>query len=178
MPTRRGATTPRRWAVLNRAIEAHYPTMPLEDICALPVQEIACDDAVLYLWATAPKLVEAMSVIEAWGFEYRTNMVWDKEIIGMGYWARSQHELLLIAKRGEIPPPAAGTQPPSVYRERRGEHSAKPAYYYEMIEAAYPGLRKIELFCRTPRAGWAVHGNQSLVIEDDEFGAAPGEAAA
>lgn len=145
----------------NRSIENHYPTMTLEEICALPVAELATDDAMLYLWATAPKLAECMKVIEAWGFEYRTNMVWDKEVIGMGYHARNQHEILLIAKRGNIPPPQAGTQPASVHREKRAEHSAKPNFYYEMIEAAYPQLPKIELFCRSPRDGWSVWGNQS-----------------
>jgi N6-adenosine-specific RNA methylase IME4 len=145
----------------NRSIENHYPTMTLEEICALPVAQLAADHALLYLWATAPKLAECMQVVEAWGFEYRTNLVWDKEVIGMGYHARNQHELLLICKRGEIPPPIAGKQPPSVYRERRGEHSAKPIYYYEMIEKAYPELGKIELFSRSPRSGWSSWGNQS-----------------
>lgn len=145
----------------NRSIENHYPTMTLEEICAMPVADLATDDAMLYLWATAPKLAECMQVIEAWGFEYRTNLVWDKEVIGMGYHARNQHEILLVAKRGNIPPPEAGKQPSSVHREKRTEHSAKPAFYYEMIEAAYPQLPKIELFCRSPRHGWAVWGNQS-----------------
>lgn len=127
----------------------------------MPVADLATDDAILYLWATAPKLAECFKVIDSWGFEYRTNLVWDKEKIGMGYHARNQHELLLVCKRGQIPPPEAGKQPSSVHREARGKHSAKPEFYYEMIEAAYPQLPKIELFCRTPREGWAVWGNQS-----------------
>ncbi len=145
----------------SRAIENHYPTMTLEEICAMPVGELAADDAILYLWATAPKLAECFDVIRSWGFDYRTNMVWDKEKIGMGYHARNQHELLLICKRGNIPPPPPGTQPSSVYREARGDHSAKPAFFAEMIEAAYPNLPKIELFCRSPRPGWVAWGNQS-----------------
>lgn len=145
----------------NRAIENHYPTMTLEEICAMPVAELAADDAMLYLWATAPKLAECLEVVKAWGFEYRTNIVWDKEKIGMGYHARNQHEILLICKRGNIPPPQAGKQPSSVHREARTAHSAKPSFYYEMIEEAYSGLQKIELFCRSPRQGWAVWGNQS-----------------
>lgn len=145
----------------SRAIENHYPTMTLEEICAMPVGELAADDAILYLWATAPKLAECLEVIRAWGFDYRTNMVWDKEKIGMGYHARNQHELLLICKRGNIPPPPPGTQPSSVYREPRGDHSAKPSFFAEMIEAAYPNLPKIELFCRSPRPGWVAWGNQS-----------------
>ena len=135
--------------------------MTLEDICAMPVADLATDDSILYLWATAPKLAECMKVIEAWGFDYRTHLVWDKMKIGMGYHARSQHELLLIAKRGQIPPPKAGEQPASVIRIPRGKHSAKPVEFYEIIEKAYPELFKIELFCRSPREGWAVCGNQS-----------------
>lgn len=149
----------------NRSIENHYPTMTLEDICAMPVAELAAEDAMLYLWATAPKLVECLEVVKAWGFEYRTNIVWDKEAIGMGYHARNQHEILLICKRGNIPPPQAGKQVSSVYREKRTEHSAKPEFYYEMIESAYPELSKIELFCRNPREGWSVWGNQSGVSD-------------
>lgn len=145
----------------NRAIENQYPTMSLEEICDMPVSDLAHDDAILYMWTTAPKLEESFKVINAWGFSYRTHIVWDKEKIGMGYHARSQHELLLICTRGKIPPPKAGAQPSSVHREARGKHSAKPNFYYEMIEGAYPQLGKIELFCRSPRDGWAVWGNQS-----------------
>ncbi len=145
----------------SRSIENHYPTMSLEDICALPVAALATEDAILYLWATAPKLAESMKVIEAWAFEYRTCMVWDKVKIGMGYWTRNQHEHLLICRRGQFPPPKTGEQPPSVIRIPRGEHSAKPAEFYQIIESAYPELPKIELFCRSPRDGWAVWGNQA-----------------
>jgi N6-adenosine-specific RNA methylase IME4 len=145
----------------GRSIENHYPTLSVAEICELPVDQLAHDDAMLYLWATAPKLAECMEVIKAWGFEYRTCLVWDKEIIGMGYYARNQHELLLVARRGDIPPPEAGTQPTSVHRERRGEHSVKPVFYYEIIEAAYPGLPKIELFARSERDGWDRWGNES-----------------
>lgn len=145
----------------NRSIENHYPTMTLDEICALPVEQIAADDALLYLWATAPKLAECLDVIDAWGFEYRTNIVWVKDKIGMGYHARSQHELLLIAKRGTMPPPIAGQQPSSVIEAPRQEHSAKPAIFAETIERLYPGVGRIELFCRSPRPGWDVWGNQS-----------------
>ena len=97
----------------NRSIENQYPTMTLEKICALPVAEIAHEDSVLLMWATAPKLAECLQVITAWGFEYRTNMVWIKDKIGMGYYVRNMHEHLLIAKRGNLPPPT-DTKPASV----------------------------------------------------------------
>lgn len=77
--------------------------MELEEIKTLSIP--SADNAVLFLWATAPKLKEALEVMEAWGFEYRTNAVWDKEIIGMGYWFRGQHELLLVGVKGEFSPP-------------------------------------------------------------------------
>jgi len=145
----------------NRSIENHYPTMSLEEICELPVRKLATDDSILYLWATAPKLAECMRVIEAWGFEYRTNFVWVKDKIGMGYHARNQHEILLVAKRGNIPPPAVADRVSSVVSGERTEHSEKPIVFYELIESFYPELQKIELFSRAPRDGWAAWGNQA-----------------
>jgi len=146
----------------NREIENHYPTMTLEEICMLPVAEIATPDSVLFLWTTSPKLAESMQVIEAWGYAYKTCMVWDKERMGMGYYARQQHELLLIATRGAVPVPEPANRPASVIRARRdNEHSAKPAEFYDVIERMYPDLPKIELFARGRRAGWAAWGNQA-----------------
>ena len=75
----------------SRKIENQYPTMELEEIKNLPINEIADTNCVLYLWATAPKLIEALEVIKAWGFEYKTHAIWDKGVIGMGYWFRGQH---------------------------------------------------------------------------------------
>lgn len=145
----------------NRSIENHYPTMLLEEICALPVQDIAAENAVLFLWATAPKLAECMDVISAWGFEYRTCMVWVKDKIGMGYHARNQHEILLIAKRGQLAPPEPSNRPSSVLHAPRVEHSAKPLEFYDLIEQMYPGFPMVELFCRSPREGWSAWGNQA-----------------
>jgi N6-adenosine-specific RNA methylase IME4 len=144
----------------NRSIENQYPTMQLDDICALPIAQIAADDALLYMWATAPKLAECLAVIAAWGFTYRTNVVWVKDKIGMGYHARSQHELLLIAKRGELPPPLPEDRESSVIFADRGRHSEKPVAFYELIERWYPTLPKLELFQREARDGWTGWGNQ------------------
>ena len=145
----------------SRAIENQYPTMTLDDICALPVADMAADDAMLFMWATNPKLEEAMRVIKAWGFEYRTNMVWVKDKIGMGYYCRSQHELLLVARRGSFPVPLEEHRPASVLRGDRVIHSRKPEEMYRLIEAMYPAARRVELFCRTPQPGWDVWGNQA-----------------
>jgi N6-adenosine-specific RNA methylase IME4 len=143
-----------------RVIENHYPTMTLEEICGLDVNEIAHDDAILFLWTTSPKLKEAFWVLGEWGFEYRTCAVWDKEKIGMGYYFRQQHELLLVATRGKIPAPAAEDRTSSVIRSPRSEHSRKPEDVYSIIEKMYPQLPKIELFARNERPGWSRWGNQ------------------
>lgn len=144
----------------NRSIENHYPTMDLDAICAMPVADIAHDDCVLFLWATSPKLYECMKVLDAWGFDYRTDMVWVKDQIGMGYYARQRHESLLIARRGELPVPAAEDRPDSVVEAPRLEHSAKPPTFYDIIDRMYPGVRKLELFQREVRDGWLGWGNQ------------------
>lgn len=142
----------------SRAIENNYPTMTLEEIKALPVP--AADDSVLFMWSTSPKLAEAMEVITAWGYTYRSCMVWDKELIGMGYYWRQQHELLLLAIRGSPGTPDESARMPSIFRARRGEHSVKPLKMYELIERMYPDMPRIELFARNPHEGWATWGNE------------------
>ena len=145
----------------SRNIENHYPTMALDDICALPVADIAAADSLLYLWTPPPLLLQATEVIDAWGFTYRTSMVWVKHAIGMGYYARQRHELLLIAKRGSPPHPLPADRPDSVIEAPRGKHSAKPDAVYGILDRAYPGAPKIELFSRSPREGWAAWGNEA-----------------
>lgn len=144
----------------SRDIENHYPTMDLQAICDLQIADLAAPDAILFLWTTSPKLEEAMQVIAAWGFRYKTCAVWDKQKIGMGYYFRQNHELLLVATRGSIPTPEPENRPGSIFTYPRGKHSAKPPDFYQVIEAMYPELSKIELFCRSPRQGWAAWGNQ------------------
>jgi len=145
----------------SRAIENHYPTMPLEDICAVDVGALATDDAVLFLWVPMPKLEEGLQVVRAWGFRYRTGLVWDKGQIGMGHYVRQQHELVFVAVKGDPPTPPDAARPASVVHAPRGAHSVKPAVFYELIERMYPTFPKIELFARTARAGWAAWGNQA-----------------
>jgi N6-adenosine-specific RNA methylase IME4 len=147
------------FADATRAIENQYPTMTLDDIKALDVP--AADDAVMFMWVTSPKLADGLDVLTAWGFEYRTCMVWVKDKIGMGYYARQQHELLLIAKRGNPRAPDPEDRPSSVLTAARGEHSAKPDEMYELIERMYPLAEKCEMFQRRSRNGWAGWGNQA-----------------
>jgi N6-adenosine-specific RNA methylase IME4/ParB-like chromosome segregation protein Spo0J len=143
--------------------ENFYPTMALEDICALPIADLATPDAVLFLWAPAPLLFQAGSVLKAWGATYRTNLVWVKHRPGLGFWARQQHELLLIATFGDPPTPSPRSVPASVIHGPRREHSRKPDEAYALIERMYPSLPKIELFARSAREGWAAWGNQAAV---------------
>ena len=144
---------------VERAAANHYPTLRTEEICKLEIP--ATPDAVLFLWATLPHLPEAFDVLAAWGFEYVTNLVWVKDKIGLGYWVRGQHELLLIARRGNMPAPLPAGRPPSVINAPRREHSRKPDEAYALIERMYPELPKIELFARGGREGWAAWGNQA-----------------
>ena len=136
----------------------HYPTMPLDDICALDVP--AADDAVLYLWATAPLLPEALCVMDSWGFAYKTGAVWDKDKVGVGYWFRGQHEHLLVGVRGKVAPPPQRLRVPSVYREARGAHSRKPDRVRDLIAAWFPEARRLEMFARRPAPGWTAWGNE------------------
>jgi len=142
-----------------RKIENQYPTMTVDEIAAL--EPPAADDCVLYLWGTAPKLREALIVLGAWGFEYKTHAVWDKQKIGMGYWFRGQHELLLVGTRGRFSPPPEDKRTPSVFSFPRGRHSEKPDSVYELIEGLFPDATKCELFARSQREGWTAWGNEA-----------------
>jgi N6-adenosine-specific RNA methylase IME4/ParB-like chromosome segregation protein Spo0J len=147
---------------MQHTAEANYPTMETDAICALPIADLATPDAALFLWTTSPHLPTAFRVIQAWGFDYRTNVVWVKDKTGLGYWVRNQHELLLIAARGRFMSPAPAQRPPSVLNGPRREHSRKPDESYALIERMYPELPKIELFARSRRPGWDVWGNEAL----------------
>ena len=148
------------------SIEEHYPTMEIGEIAALQVP--AADNAVLFLWATSPKLVEALQVMHCWDFKYKTSFVWDKEKESgrgawkSGYWSLSRHELLLIGTKGSFSPPHKDLRVPSVIRVRRTAHSKKPDAVYEIIESYFPNHEKVELFARnTRRDGWHSWGQDA-----------------
>jgi N6-adenosine-specific RNA methylase IME4 len=152
---------------MDRAAANHYPTSCLEVIKSRPVENIAAKDCVLFLWATGPMLPHALVVMAAWGFDYKAQYVWGKDKPGTGYWNREKHELLLIGTRGDVPCPAPGTQWDSLIMAPRGEHSAKPECFLEMMEEYFPNLPKIELNRRgTPRPGWDAWGNEARVITE------------
>jgi len=153
---------------MDRVPDNHYPTSPLAEIMNRDVANIAADDCVLFLWATVPMLVAALQVMAAWGFKYKTHLIWDKVHIGTGYWFRNQHELLLVGTKGSVPAPAMGEQFASIFRSTRTKHSVKPERILEMIEAYFPNLPKIELNRRgPPRCGWDAWGNEVFLSEAD-----------
>jgi N6-adenosine-specific RNA methylase IME4 len=143
---------------LETAPETHYRTSSLDDIKARDVPSISATDCVLFLWATVPMLPQALEVMQAWGFDYVSHVIWKKDRGGTGYWFRNWHELLLVGTHGHIPAPAQGTQWPSVIEAPRGRHSEKPDRFYELIEEYFPNIPKIELNARCARAGWDAWG--------------------
>jgi len=150
------------------AIENNYPTMSVDEICELPVADLALDDCVFFLWSTSSMLAQACRVIDAWGFDYRTCAAWDKLTIGRGYYFRQQHELLLLAIRGNPPAPPPSARVSSIIRARRMRHSAKPEIVYAMIDAMYPKLPKLELFARgVERLNWVSWGNEVSRADDE-----------
>lgn len=152
-----GTTTP------SRKIENQYPTMTLEEICAMPVADLAFSDAILFLWIPSPLILEyGPPVLSAWDFTYKAQFIWHKtqKRRGTGYWNEGRHEHLLIAKRGNAPQPEVKHRYRSVIEAPVGKHSAKPPIFREMIEQMYEDASRIELFAREAPEGWDVWGNQ------------------
>ncbi|MBT9370293.1 MT-A70 family methyltransferase [Rhizobium sp. CSW-27] len=153
----------------DRSAENHYPTMTTDEIVALfdEIGAPAKPDSVLFLWATNPMLPDALRVMAAWGFAYVHHWIWDKAIAGNGYWGRDRHELLLIGKRGRPVAPLMGTQPETVHREAKTDHSVKPAFFADTIDRLFPGIPKLEMFARSGRPGWTSWGHQAPAAPQD-----------
>jgi N6-adenosine-specific RNA methylase IME4 len=146
----------------SRDVANHYPTMTWDELSALEISSIAENDAVMFMWAPGCKLQEALDLIKKWGFTYRSCAVWVKDKIGQGQYFRNQHELLLVAVRGNPPTPQPRDRTSSVIEAQRRRHSEKPENVYAIIETMYPNSSKIELFARTTRPNWASWGNEVL----------------
>jgi N6-adenosine-specific RNA methylase IME4 len=135
-----------------------YPTMPIEDIKAMRIDDIAERGAILWLWTTNAHLRIAFDVVEAWGFEYRSLLTWVKDRMGTGDWLRGQTEHCLLAIRGK-PVFLNGSHTTVIHAARR-EHSRKPEEFYALVEEACPGS-KVELFARHQRSAWQCFGDQA-----------------
>jgi N6-adenosine-specific RNA methylase IME4 len=137
----------------------HYPTMSIDALCDLPIVDLSHENAVLFMWTTSPLMDESLAVIEAWGFEYKAQFVWDKVKHNLGHYVSVRHELLLICTRGSCTPDSPKLHN-SVQRIERKKHSEKPTKFYEIIESMYTTGPYLELFARTQREGWKAWGNQ------------------
>jgi len=144
------------WQRSKSRAKSHYPTLSVQEISQLPVCDIAADDAYLWLWATNRHLLTgcAAVVMNAWGFRPLTVLTWDKVSLGLGHYLRNITEHVAFGVRGS-PGGFAKRQPvmPTLFREKRGKHSAKPDTLYDMIHDVCYGPY-LELFARKKRYGW------------------------
>jgi len=147
---------------------ARYQTMKLDEIASLPVSDTVASTAHLYLWCPNAMLPEGLSVMNAWGFNYKSNVVWHKvrkdggsDGRGVGFYFRNVTELVLFGVRGKNARTLApGRRQVNLFATRKREHSRKPDEQYPIIEACSPGPF-IELFARGTRKGWTTWGNQA-----------------
>lgn len=146
---------------------SRYDTMSLEEICELPVDEINDETSHCYLWVPNALLNEGLKVLAAWGFKYKTNIVWHKvrkdggsDGRGVGFYYRNVTELVLFGVKGHMRTLAPGRRMVNLFSTRKREHSRKPDELYEIIEKCSPGPY-LELFARYPKKGWQVWGNEA-----------------
>lgn len=151
---------------MDRSAEKHYPTMAVKDINALPIGELAAKDCALFMWATFPTLREAFSVLDAWGFTYKTvAFVWVKQnrkasslFWGLGYWTRANAEICLLATKGS--PKRQSAKVHQIIMSPVEAHSKKPDIVRDRIVELVGDLPRIELFARQQTPGWDVWGNE------------------
>jgi N6-adenosine-specific RNA methylase IME4 len=166
---------------LNGSAARHYPTMSPAELQALPVAQLAADNAVLLMWGTGPLLPQAVELVSAWGFEGQTTIPWIKvassyqgpvadapPAYGTGFWVRGCTEYFIVATRGEVELP----EHPGALVAHRTRHSAKPEAMQDWAEACWPQFtRRLEMFARRPRAGWHAFGNEGIGTDRLEAGA-------
>ena len=146
----------------------HYPVMPLDEICALPVSKFATENCTLFLWVIFPKLEECFEVIKAWGFVYKTvAFVWIKQtrksggwFMGCGHWTRANAEICLLATKGR--PQRLSKSVRQLIISPVEQHSKKPDVVRDRIVELVGDLPRLELFARQKAAGWDVWGNEVL----------------
>lgn len=153
----------------EKSPQAHYATMTLDAIAALPVADLARTNCLLWLWATAPLMEAQFDIVRRWGFEPKTSGVWvkttsgGKVAFGTGYVLRNAHEPFIIAARGK--PKTARTERSVIMAQIR-EHSRKPDEAYGSAERLMPYARRADLFSRQRRPGWDGWGLELGVFDD------------
>lgn len=162
----------------KRGADGHYPLMTVAQIIALPIRDVAADDAHYWLWATDNYLRDALNVMESRGFRFVRTWEWVKgeendhgEIAlqtGLGQYGRNCHEHLLFGTRGAAAVPPPNRRPKSVIVAKRGQHSAKPQAAWDVIEMVSRDGPRVEFNARLPREGWMAVGHETSggTIED------------
>lgn len=147
---------------MKSGASAKYQDITVSALCALPIPDLADQHAVLFLWATVPLLPEALAVMNAWGFRYKTLITWVKTgRLGLGYWFRGQTEHLLLGTRGKVKP--FRMQHTNIVVLPAERHSKKPDEFRSIIDSAtsaMPQPRKLEVFARSTAPGWTAIGNE------------------
>jgi N6-adenosine-specific RNA methylase IME4 len=154
---------------LKKSAQAHYSCMTRQQICELPVSDLAADDCFLFLWTSAPALDFAVDVMRYWGFAYKSRMAWRKMTVngmvrvGPGYLVRTMHEDVLIGTRGK---PKLAKAFPSIFDGLAREHSRKPDAFFDLVQDRCRG-RLLELFARQSRFGWTTWGDQAEKFDEE-----------
>lgn len=163
------------WRFINRTGKVapehrrlnRYDTMTTAEISGLPVRDVAAPQSHLYLWVPNALLAEGLEVLRAWGFTYKSNIVWHKvrkdggsDGRGVGFYFRNVTELVLFGVRGSMRTLPPGRRQTNLISTRKREHSRKPDELYDVVESCSPGPR-LELFARYPREGWTSWGTEA-----------------
>lgn len=145
---------------------SRYSTLKLSDIKEMPVNDVTAEQSHLYLWVPNALLIEGLEVMKAWGFEYKTNLIWHKvrkdggpDGRGVGFYFRNTTEMVLFGIKGRLRTSQPGRSQVNIIRSQKREHSRKPDELYSIIEACSPGPY-LELFARGERPNWTQWGNQ------------------
>lgn len=141
----------------------HYALMTIDEICKMPIKGITEDNAVLFLWVTAPMIEDSFEVIKSWGFKHKTSFIWDKVKHNLGHYNSVRHELLLICTRGSCLPDEPKRFDSVVSIERSSRHSEKPEEFRQIIDTIYTHGKRIELFSRKSKEikDWDLWGNET-----------------
>ena len=144
-----------------------YETLKLDEICSMPVKDVLTKEAHLYLWVPNALLLEGLAVLQAWGFKYKTNLIWHKirkdggpDGRGVGFYFRNTTEMILFGVKGSMRTLPQGRSQVNIIKSMKQEHSRKPDEQYQIIESCSPP-EYLEIFGRGSRKNWTVFGNQA-----------------
>ena len=148
-------------SLLDGVSNKHYGTMKIDDLKKLPIEKIASDNALCFMWLVSPKVDLGIQVMESWGFKYVTiAFIWHKQRTNPGYYTMSECEICVVGKKGKIPTPRGSRNQRQFLSELRTKHSKKPNEIRNRIDRMFPEQNKVELFARQNYEGWDAWGNE------------------